>query len=647
MAKCIRSTKNPILAPEADHPWEIEAAFNGCPVKSGSTTHLVYRALSSLILHHGATLHVSSIGYASSKNGGAFKNRRAFISPAETWEAFGCEDPRVTKFEGKYYITYTALSTFPFSPQGIRVAVATTKDFKTVDEKHLVTPFNAKAMAVFPERIGGRMAVVLTANTDLPPSKIGVAFFNEPKDLWSKQAYWKEWYANLDKQTIPLLRSPQDQIEIGAPPIKTPYGWLLIYSYIKNYMNSLRTFGTEAALLDLKDPRKIMGRTSEPLFVPEEEYELYGNVPKIVFPSGALLERDKLSIYYGAADTTCCVATCSLKELLHEVRPTFTSLLRRASKPVKFIRCKDNPVIEPNKEHEWEAKATFNPGALYLNGRTHLVYRAMSNDNTSVIGYASGHDGFHFDERLTYPAYIPREKFERKSAQGNSGCEDPRLTKIGNKVYMLYTAFDGVNPPRVALTSIKATDFVHKRWQWERPMLISPPGIDDKDAALFPKKLHGKYAFLHRIGVGICLDFARSLRFKKDQWLGAAVILEPRPGKWDGRKIGIAAPPIETKDGWLLLYHGISEQNHVYRMGATLLKKSNPKKVIARIDYPLFEPEMRYEKEGLVENVVFPCGAAVIKNDLYIYYGGADEVVGVASTNLAALLKELKRFRIK
>jgi predicted GH43/DUF377 family glycosyl hydrolase len=107
----------------------------------------------------------------------------------------------------------------------------------------------------------------------------------------------------------------------------------------------------------------------------------------------------------------------------------------------------------------------LNPGALYEDGKVHLVYRAMSGDNTSVMGYAVSSDGFTIDERLHEPIYVPREDFEAKGiADGNSGCEDPRLTLIEDTVYMLYTAYRGDQEPRVAITSIARNDFLMRCW---------------------------------------------------------------------------------------------------------------------------------------------------------------------------------------
>jgi len=111
---------------------------------------------------------------------------------------------------------------------------------------------------------------------------------------------------------------------------------------------------------------------------------------------------------------------------------------------------------------------------------------------------------------------------------------------------------------------------------------------------------------------------------------------------WDSKRIGIAAPPIKTKEGWILFYHGISEEDNFYRVGVLLLDPKDPTKIIARSDEPLLEPEMQYEKEGQVPNVVFPCGAVLIKDKIFVYYGGGDQVVGVATINVNQLLEVLK-----
>jgi len=311
-----RSESNPILVPNKDHYWEEFATFNMCPVKRGKMTFGLYRAISA-VDKITEQQQISVIGIGKSKDGIHFGERIPFITPEEEWDIHGCEDPRVTYFEGKYYIFYTALSGYPFNKDNIKVAVAVSKDLKSVDERHLVTPFNAKAMTLFPERINGKITVIFSAHTDMPPAKISIAQFDNIEQLWDK-AFWEKWEEEIDKHAVDFRRNESDHLEVGAPPIKTKYGWLLIYSHIQNYFESPerldKIFGIEALLLDNSDPTKILGRTRGPILAPEEAYELSGYISNVIFPTGALVLKDELCIYYGAADTTTCVAYVNLKD---------------------------------------------------------------------------------------------------------------------------------------------------------------------------------------------------------------------------------------------------------------------------------------------------------------------------------------------
>lgn len=634
-----RTEDNPILVPTRDHHWEASATFNMSTVKRGRNIYGLYRAISGKDALRTPD-QISTIGIAKSLDGLHFEERRQFIAPEEEWEKFGCEDPRVTFFENRYYIFYTALSMYPFRAEGIKVAVAVTDDLKSIKERHPVTPFNAKAMTLFPERINGKVTAIFSAHTDSPPAKIAIVQTDSVEELWSP-IFWEKWRREIDKHAVDPRRMEQDHVEIGATPIKTKYGWLLIYSYIEHYFSSsdnLRPqFGIEALLLDLKDPHKIVGSTKGPLMVPEEPYELSGHVSNIVFPSGALLRDETLTIYYGASDTTTCSARINIDDLV-------STISAKTGWRYRFKRLEGNPIITPIENHPWESKATFNPAAIDLGSGVHILYRALSNDNTSTIGYALSVDGANITERLNEPIYVPREDFETKKIEGaNSGCEDPRITKIEKNLYMCYTAFDGIGPPRVAVTSIGEKDFLSRRWNWSKPELITPKGVDDKDTCIFPEKVGGKYLVLHRIGTDICADFLTSLDFKKETVNKCIRVFGPRLGMWDSDKVGITAPPIRTKRGWILLYHAISKDHHTYRIGAVLLDLKDPTIVLSRSADPILEPEQPYEKEGIVPNVVFPCGMIVRDGLLYIYYGGADKVVGVATMELDILIKALTR----
>ncbi len=627
-----RSKHNPILVPDHMNSFEAYAAFNGCPIRVGKNIVMLYRAQSEQESYQGGRFSLSSIGAAVSTDKTHFNKKYQLVAPEEMWERYGCEDPRVTKIDDTYLIFYTALSTFPFGGSGIKVGVALSKDLKTVQEKHLVTPFNAKAMTLFPEKINGKYVALLSVNTDNPPSHIAMAEFRTLEEIWSEE-FWNKWYAELDKHIIKIPKLDSDQVEVGAPPLKTKDGWLFVYSHIQKYFSNDKIFGIEAVLFDLHKPSKIIGNTHGSLLIPEESYEKYGTAPNIVFPSGALIHKDTLSIYYGATDTTCAVAHMNLPSLL--------ASMKYPHKETDFVRASKKPILVPRKDIPWEAKAVFNPAALRIGNTTYILYRAMSEDNTSVIGLAETKDGVKITHRPEVPVYIPREPFEEKRVpNGNSGCEDPRLVHIKDKIYMYYTAYNGVDTPTIAMTWISQKNFLAHNWEWSTPVLVTRDGYDDKDGCIHPEKVSGKYFLFHRVNNMICGDFGSTPGFPERNTFKNIPVMSPRPGMWDERKVGMSVPPIRTEKGWLLLYHGISDHG-VYRVGAVLLDHKDPTIILARTTDYLFEPREAYEKSGQVGNVVFPCGAVVIKDKIFMYYGGADSVVNVATLSLSKLLKAL------
>jgi predicted GH43/DUF377 family glycosyl hydrolase len=324
-------------------------------------------------------------------------------------------------------------------------------------------------------------------------------------------------------------------------------------------------------------------------------------------------------------------------------------------------RYEGNPILRPEPKHWWESKAVFNPAAIYEGGKVHILYRALGDTDTSVLGYASSSDGFHIDERLDQPVYVPREPFEGVGAvrqaevelsdnytSGGSfagGCEDPRLTRIDDRVYMTYVAYDGYSSPRIALSSINIDDFLNKNWKWKKPVLISRPDIVDKNACILPEKINGKYVIFHRIFPEILIDFVDDLDFDGEgRWLEGQfkIPIMESASSWDSRKVAAGPPPMRTKDGWLFIYHAIDDKDEFrYKMGAMLLDINYPPKVLARTTHPILEPVARYENEGLKTGVVYPCGAVILKDQLFVYYGGADMVVCVATAKMGEFMSQL------
>ncbi len=635
-----RCPENPILVPRREHPWEAFGTYNPSVIVEGGSTRLYYRALADPSAPVSVYVGQSTVGMALSEDGVHFHSRSQVLAPKEEWDAYGCEDPRVTLFEGKYYLFYTATGGYPFGPGNIKAAVAIGDTPDHFSERHLLTPFNAKAATLFPERINGDIVLLITAHTDYtsdhPRPTIGFARAKKMEEFWNPE-FWNHWHDHMQANALPdLRRSDQEHMEVGAPPILTERGWVLIYSYIQNYYDEHhRVFGVEAALLDKNDPQKIIGRTY-PFLVPEEIYEEYGIVPDVVFPTSVSIRTEAsdefIDLWYGASDTTCAKASIRLADLLRALEP------ERAART--FMRSEKNPILVP-REKTFDSRAAFNAGALDLDGSVHLLYRAMDAQNTSTIGYARSRDGVTIDERPTISCYSPRAEFEMKKGKqdGNSGCEDPRLVLIDNRIYMTYTAYDGVHNPRGAITSIAGKDFLANRWDaWAPPMLVTVDDVDDKDVALLPEQMNESYILYHRIASRIVADIIPDLSFKK-RAAQSIEIMAPREGMWDAAKVGIAGPPIKVAGGWLMIYHGVSHRAR-YRLGAVLLAPDGLS-VLARTADPIFEATEPYEVSGEVGNVVFSCGQVVRGDTVYLYYGGGDRVLGVATASLAHLVAAL------
>ncbi|GMQ81898.1 MAG: glycosidase [Rhodothermia bacterium] len=318
-------TPDPVLEPDPEIPWATGAVFNPGVWRENGTTHLLFRAIPSgyrkISLDTsnpaGPTMgfdsYISYIGYASSLDGIHFEWRREpFISPDSLFDRHGVEDPRVSKIDETYLITYTALSSPAFlEPDGTLIGLATTQDFSFV-EKHgdIGPPVPSKDTVVFPRRIRGRIAML---HRIVP--NIQLILFDDLEQLYNPpERVWQEHIASLDDCIV--MRPEQEweakKIGAGPTPIETKAGWLLIYHGVdRNHV-----YRVGLALLDLDDPRKVIGRSSEPVMVPETPYELVGDVNNVIFPQGAAVIEDTLHLYYGAADRVIGHASASLPALL-------------------------------------------------------------------------------------------------------------------------------------------------------------------------------------------------------------------------------------------------------------------------------------------------------------------------------------------
>lgn len=310
----------------------------------------------------------------------------------------------------------------------------------------------------------------------------------------------------------------------------------------------------------------------------------------------------------------------------------------------RLIRPVTGPILEPVQSHRWESRYVLNAAAVRLEGTVYILYRAYGDEDISRIGLAWTRDGVTIDGRLDEPVFYPA------NASESAGCEDPRVTVIGERMYMLYTAWDRV-VPQIALASIPVRDFLDRRWdRWHRHGL-GFPGLSNKDAVLYPRKFDGKYVLYHRIDPNMWVSYLDDLECPWPR-TGHKVVIGPRPGMmWDGLKIGAGAQPIETTAGWLNIYHGVDYERS-YRLGVLFTDLEDPSKVLYQSPNPILEPAVDFEVgkgaggDFWVPNVVFTCGAVPAQDkevigpddEVLVYYGAADTAIGVAKGRLKDLV---------
>lgn len=361
-----------------------------------------------------------------------------------------------------------------------------------------------------------------------------------------------------------------------------------------------------------------------------------GEIPHIIYDlMGENKENEDLSVLY--LGSTSVEATVVVDQKTDKF----------FSPAGKLIRSPFNPILAPMADHPWENKYVLNCGAIRVHGNIYIFYRAVGEDGISRIGLAISRNGLQISERVNDPVFSPANESEKR------GCEDPRLILMDGRIYMLYTAYDGITP-QIALASISEEELMAHDWTgWKRHGLLFP-GLSNKDAVLYPERFNGKIALYHRIAPSIWITY--SDRFETP-WPkeGHKIIMGTRSGMfWDAVKIGAGAPPLKTKFGWLHIYHGV-DYAFTYRLGVFLTDLNDPEKIIYRSPNAILEPETSYEMglsgKSWVPNVVFTCGAVptadkkvLDENDeILVYYGGADTVIGVASAKLKDIIPEQYR----
>jgi len=334
---------------------------------------------------------------------------------------------------------------------------------------------------------------------------------------------------------------------------------------------------------------------------------------------------------------------------------------------MKLKRFEGNPILSPNPKNYWETEVTTNPGAFYnaAEKKFYILYRAAGQEAEHKIyfGLAVSEDGFHFTRVSDEPVFSP-------SADGiDAGCvEDPRIVKMGDYYYITYAARPyppgmywlerekrPYNPPDCpaefpqllrnndTITCLAITkDFR----TFKRAGRLTSPLLDDRDVILFPEKIGGKFYMMHRPMTWCGKNYGTE---HPAMWLSSGDDLFSISGgklmakaeyEWE-KKIGGNTPPIKTPYGWVTLYHAVGEDKY-YRLGAMLLDLNDPSIVIGRTRDWLLQPEEEYETKGYYNGVVFPCGKVVVGDTLFVYYGGADKYVGVATCSFAELVDSLR-----
>jgi predicted GH43/DUF377 family glycosyl hydrolase len=304
-----------------------------------------------------------------------------------------------------------------------------------------------------------------------------------------------------------------------------------------------------------------------------------------------------------------------------------------------FRRHAGNPILSA-RDWPYPAHTVFNAGACQLGAETILLVRVEDRRGHSHLTVARSSDGlsnWRIDAQPTFapdPANYPEEEW---------GVEDARLTWIEDRGQWIvaYTAYSP-SGPLVALAETR--DFA----AFSRLGPVMP--AENKDAAVFAGRFGNRYAMIHRpvsstggSGAHIWLSFSPDLI----HWGGHRVLLRARRGAWwDANKIGLGPPPLETPEGWLILYHGVrmTAGGCLYRLGLALLDLEDPSRVLRRSDQWVFAPETPYERLGDVGGVVFPCGWILDKpgNTIRLYYGGADTCLALATAQLSEVLAYLR-----
>lgn len=337
-----------------------------------------------------------------------------------------------------------------------------------------------------------------------------------------------------------------------------------------------------------------------------------------------------------------------------------------------------NGIVLTKTSIGFENVGVLNPAVIIHESEIHVFYRAVAKGNYSTIGHCKLDENLQAYDRSVIPVIFPQFDYEKH------GVEDPRIVKIDTLFYLTYTAYDGLNALGALATSIDLQNFVkhgiivpmfshdefmhlaksseiisEKYHRYNNYGILNEHSnvkvfVWDKNLIFFPRRIKGKLVFIHRIKPDIQIVFINELNELNELFWANYImklndnILLKSIYDHEVSYIGGGCPPIETSEGWILIYHGVRDtiNGYVYSACVSLLELENPCIEIARLNVPLFEPDFLWEQIGEVNNVCFPTGAIVMNGMLSIFYGAADEQIACSTLKLSDLLTELKQNRI-
>jgi len=546
-----------------------------------------------------------------------------------------CKNFRIAKIGGKFFLTYdkagkvlgaisdtTNLWKKPFALTGLKGAGVLVPDFYYDDDRVMY--------------IGEKKSIRISYSVDLK------------KWRSAKTALLKSRAGKFDSEAI-----------VPAAIFIRDEGLALVYYGT----DKQKRISLGIAFFNKDNPEELLWRSDLPLWVQDDKEKIN--------PVSLVEWKNSLIFYYEDAAGQLISVFLPAAWYWKSAKPS------SAKKVLK--KSPNNPLFGPRADKSWESVAAFNPTAFQHEGKIYLLYRAMGDDNISVVGLATSTDGVTIDERLDEPIYIPRASFEGahgkidyssagrySSGGGWGGCEDPKVVKIDDRVYIIYVAFNGYPESNLAISSISIQDFLARKWTaWKRPVLITSLSVEDKNPhivseylkdrpwaakvgighknpSILPEKINGKYAIFHRVWPNIVIDYVDDLNFDGKKFLRGHHIIPARKNMWDSHRIGIGGSPLKIKEGWLVFYNAVNlREFHKYGIGAMILDHNDLSKVLYRSSSPVLEPEEDYENKGHKYGVVFAGGSTIKDGNIFLYYGGSDKYACVATAPLNKFVKEL------